>query len=98
SFSSMNFACGPSVLVTYYPKQRNIDDEMVGGTGRVLREERMESWRDIQQFADEVEYTPLFAGLALPGVSVEIPEQANGILEVRRCALISQSDKQYRFE
>jgi len=50
SLASMDTAGGQSVLVMYYPKQRNTDEVNVGGDGSVLREDRAKTWHDIRMF------------------------------------------------
>jgi hypothetical protein len=95
SLASFDFGGGKSVLVSYYPKQRNLDNEMVGGNGTVFLERRMEKWPNLRMFASEVELSSLFSPLELPGV---LPRESVASTKVRASALVEQYESNLRFE
>lgn len=95
SSASFDFGGGKSVLISYYLRQRNLDNEMVGGSGTVFFERRMESWYNLRTFASDVEYCPLFIPLELPGVL-----QNEGVTspKLRTSTILEESEANLRFE
>lgn len=69
SIASRDSSGGDSVQITYYPKQQNMDQVIVGGNGNVFRDERIKQWWDLEQLSREMRYSGLNACLKLPNVA-----------------------------
>jgi hypothetical protein len=69
SVASNDASGGSSVFITYYPKQQNLDQVIVGGNGNVFRDERIKEWWDLEQLSREMRYSGLNACLKLPKVA-----------------------------
>jgi hypothetical protein len=95
STASQEISGGNSILVSYYPKQMNIEGEVVGGDGSVLQDSRVREWYDILPLCPDLRFAGVFSLLSIPGV---LPADFSNFDVEAKARVVTQTEEEIVFE